>query len=148
MALLDDIAHYLDDQTTGLTLLSGTGGAGNMVKARLLDHGKIPDTAVGLYETAGWQPQWVFSTGSTSPAFETAGLQCVARSTSYAVARQKAYLVYRLLDPVAGQVLPHSSSGTRYYRIAAVGPPFGIGQDQNGRYMVSVNFDVTKVRSS
>lgn len=147
MALLDDIAHYLDDSTSALTLLSGTGGAGNLVKARMLDHAKIPNTVVGLYETAGWQPSWVFSTGTTSPAFETAGLQCITRSTSYQTARGHAYRVYRLLDCVAGQRLPHTSSGTWYHRIQATSPPFSIGQDGNGRYLLSVNFDVLKVRS-
>lgn len=147
MPLLDDIAHYLDDTTSALTLLGGTAGTGNLVKARLLDHAKNPDTLVALYETAGYAPTWVMSTGSTSPAFETAGLQAVARSTSYTVARGHAYRIYRILDDVDNQRLPHSSSGTWYYRIRANGPPFSVGQDQNGRFLLSVNFDVLKARS-
>jgi len=148
VALLDDVAHYLDDSTTALTLLSGTGGQGNMVKARMLDHSKVPDTIVALYETAGWAPEWTFSSGTTSPAFERPGLQAIARSTSYATARGHAYRVYRILDGVANKTLPHTSSGTLYQRIAAVGSPFSLGQDQNGRFLLSCNFDVSKARSS
>lgn len=148
MALLDDIAHYLDDSTSALTLLSGTGGSGNMVKARMLDHSKVPDTVVGLYETPGWAPQWTFTTGSSAPAFERPGLQVIARSTSYTVARGHAYRVFRILDSVRNKTLPHTSSGTRYLTISAVGSPYSLGQDQNGRFLLSVNFDVSKVRSS
>ncbi len=77
---------------------------------------KIPDTVVGLYETAGWQPQWCFTTGSSAPAYEQAGLQALARSTSYATARAHAYRVYRILDSVrkqvsAGHVERHLVSG-------------------------------------
>jgi hypothetical protein len=147
VALLDDIAHFLDDSTSALTLLSGTGGAGNLVKARSLDHAKVPDTLVALYETAGWPPQWCFTTGSSGPAFEQAGLQAIARSTSYATARGHAFRVYRILDSVRNQYLPHTSSGTLYLAIQPAGPPFSIGQDQNGRYLLSVNFDVAKARS-
>lgn|GEM_PF-1452845 len=147
MPLLDDVAHYLVDSTSALILLSGTGGTGNLVKARLLDHSKVPDTIIGLYETAGWAPQWVMTTGTTSPAFERPGLQAIARSTSYATARGYAYRVHRILDNVVNKMLPHTSSGTLYQRIAAVNSPFSLGQDQNGRFLLSVNFDVTKVRS-
>jgi hypothetical protein len=148
VALLDDIAHYLDDSTSALTLLSGTGGAGNLVKAMLLDHAKVPDTVVGLYETPGWSPQWAFTTGSSAPVFERPGLQVIARSTSYATARGHAYCCYRILDSVRNKTLPHTSSGTRYLSIDAAGSPFSLGQDQNRRFLLSVNFDVTKERSS
>lgn len=147
MALLDDIAHFLVDSTSALTLLSGTAGAGNLVKARLIDNVKTPDTLIALYETAGWQPQWAMSSGSTSPMWDVCGLQSVTRSTSYATARTHAQRVFRILDDVANKNLPHTSSGTWYYRIAAVGPPFSIGQDSNGRYLTSCNFDVTKARA-
>lgn len=147
MPLLDDVAHYLDDSTSALTLLSGTGGAGNLVKARNLDHSKIPNTVVALYETAGWQPQWAFTTGSSAPVYETAGLQAIARSTSYATARGHAYRVYRILDSVRNKYLPHTSSGTWYLAITPNSPPFSIGVDGNGRYLLSVNFDVMKARS-
>ncbi|RPH47101.1 MAG: hypothetical protein EHM91_06460 [Planctomycetota bacterium] len=148
MALLDDVAHYLDDSTSALTLLGGTAGTGNLVKARMLDHAKIPDTVVGLYESPGWAPVWAFTTGSSAPAFERPGLQVIARSTSYTVARGHAYRCFRILDSVRNRVLPHTSSGTRYLAISAVGSPASLGQDQNGRFLLSVNFDVTKERSS
>ena len=147
MSLLDDIADYLIASTSALTLVSGTAASGNVIKARMLDHSKVPDTVVGLYETAGMAPSWVFSTGTTSPAFETAGLQAIARSTSYETARGNAYRVYRILDDVAGQTLPTSTCTVVYQRIAAQGPPMSLGQDRAGRFLLSVNFDVMKDRS-
>ena len=147
MALLDDVGSYLCAATSAFSLVAGTAGAGNLMKAQMLDNAKTPDTVVGLYETAGWAPQWVFSTGSTSPAYEIAGLQVISRSTSYQTAKDYAYRAYRILDYVAGQKLP-TATGIMYQRIAAVGPPFAIGQDQNGRFLLSCNFDVTKTRGS
>jgi hypothetical protein len=147
VALLDDIGTFLCAATSGFTLNAGTSGTGNLMKGQMTDNAKTPDTVVALYETAGWAPQWVFSTGSTSPAYETAGLQVISRSTSYQTARDYAYRAYRILDYVAGQALP-TDTGTPYYRIAAVGPPFAIGQDGNSRFLLSCNFDVLKARAS
>ncbi len=147
MPLLDDTAHYLVDQTSSFTILSGTGGAGNLSKGWMPDHAKSPNTILALFENAGGPATWYLSTGSTSPGFEQAGLQALSRSTSYSVARSQAYLAYRLLDNVHGQYLPHTSSGTLYIRIDALGPPFSIGRDENNRFLHSVNFSILKARS-
>ncbi len=147
MPLLDDIAHYLDDQSSSFTILSGTGGAGNLSKGWMPDHAKSPNTVLALLETGGGPPHWSLSTGTTSPDWEQAGLQVLSRSTSYATARSQAYLAYRLLDVVANKTLPHTSSGTVYLRIDATQPPFSIGRDGNGRFLHSLNFTVLKERS-
>ena len=51
MPLLDDIATFLDAQSTAFTLLSGT--SGNLAKAIMLDHSAVDDTIAVLYETGG-----------------------------------------------------------------------------------------------
>lgn len=144
MPLLDEAATYLDAQTTAFTLLSGTGG--NLVKARLVDHDTVPDTLTALYETGGSPPNWQF--GSTSPVYETCGLQILSRSTSYATAHNRAFQAYRILGGIRNQRMPYSSqsSGVLWLDCQPDQPPFGIGPDPEGRPMVSVNFTVRKER--
>ena len=141
MALLDDIATYLDAQSTAFTLLAGT--AGNLAKTALLDRTPAPDTMTSIYETGGSAPQWVF--GSTAPAIETAGLQLLSRSTSYATAHSRAFTAYRLLGGVKNRRLPTTAStNCLYLDVNPDQPPFSIGPDQQGRHLVSVNFTVRK----
>lgn len=141
MALLDDIATYLDAQSSSFTLMKGT--AGNLAKMALLDRTPAPDTMTSIYETGGAGPQWAF--GSTSPVVETAGLQVLSRSTSYATAHTRAYTAYRILGGVHNQRLPNAASTEcLYVDIQPDQPPFSIGPDQQGRHLVSVNFTVRK----
>lgn len=146
MPLLDDIATYLDAQSTRFTKLSGT--TGNLAKTVLLDRTPAPDTMTAIYETGGMAPQWVF--GSTAPIIETAGLQVIARSTSYATAHSNAFAAYRILGGIRNQYLPTSTHSTKclYLDCNPDQPPFSIGPDQQGRHMVSVNFTVRKEQQS
>lgn len=139
--LLDDIATYLAAKSTAFTLLSGT--AGNLTKAFMPDSAPAPDTIVTIYETGGFGPTHAFSTSSNTRLFENPRLQIITRSTRYDTARDLASRAFTLLDGIAGQVLP-TSVGTHYIDIRAVQSPFSIGRDENGRSMVSVNFDVRK----
>lgn len=140
--LLDDVATYLDAQSTALTLLSGTGG--NLAKAIALDATPAPGTLVALYETAGRGNGYTMSTGAKATvAYESAGLQVLSRSTSYATARDNAETVYTTLDGLAGATLP-TSTGTLYLDFSAVQPPFSAGRDNSDRHVVSVNFLVRK----
>jgi hypothetical protein len=145
MTLLDEVATFLDAQSTALKLLSGT--TGNLAKTVLLDRTPAPDTMLTLYETGGSAPNWVF--GSTSPAYETASLQVISRSSNYATARSRAYLCYRLLGGIHNQYLPTSTYTSKcwYLDCNPDQPPFSIGPDQQGRHLVSVNFTVRKERS-
>lgn len=147
MPLLTDMLTYLDTQSSALKKLSGTGSTGNLVITRLLDHTGAPDTLMCLYETGGTAPNWVF--GSTSPAYETASLQVISRSTNYATARTRAYLAYRILGGIRNQYLPTSTHTTKclYLDCNPDQPPFSIGQDPNRRWLISCNFTVHKERS-
>ena len=143
MPLLDDIATFLDAQSTAFTLLSGT--AGNLAKAKLLDHIHVSDTMAVLYETGGSPNEYTFSTstGTARVAIEKPSLQMLSRSSDYQTARNQAQVAYTILDGLAGQNLP-TATGTLYLDITAVQAPFTIGPDDNDRPIVSVNFDVWK----
>lgn len=139
--LLDDVLTYLDAQSTALKKLAGS--TGNLTKAFMPDGAPAPDTLVALYETGGVAPQHVMSTGGITRLFENPRLQAVSRSTSYETARDNAETVFTILDGLASTNLP-TSTGTVYVDVTAIQSPFSIGRDGNGRYLVSVNFDVRK----
>ncbi|MHC5112316.1 MAG: minor capsid protein [Planctomycetota bacterium] len=139
--LLNDVATWLDAQSTAFTLLAGT--AGNLVKAHMQDSPPAPDTLVGLFETAGTSPVHVFTTSSQTRNYEQTGLQVLVRSSSYQTARNLAETAYTLLDGLAGTNLP-TATGPSYLSVAAIQNPFSIGRDDNERYVMSCNFDVWK----
>ena len=134
--VLDDIASYIDANSTALTL--GT----NFFK------GGIPattaGTVLGLYESGGLPPVWAF--GGSNPVYERVRVQIISRSTKYSTARSRAETVYALLDRIANST-SISSSGPRYVMIAAVQSPFYIGPDDQNRPQISCNFDVWKEMS-
>jgi len=145
--LLDDIATYLCACTSAFIAMKGT--AGNLVKSQLLDRTPAPDTLTALYETGGSGPVWAF--GSTSPVYETAGLQVLSRSTSYATAHTRAHSAYVWLGGINNQRVPNSSGTSTsclYLDVQPDQPPFSIGVDANGRWLSSVNFTVRKERKS
>lgn len=140
--LLDDVATYLDTQSTALAIFSGT--TGNLGKSIALDVGTVPDTFVSLYETPGVPNGYTMSTGiRATVAYESPVLQVLSRSASYATARTNAQTVYTILDGLAGQNLP-TSTGTTYLDFSAVQAPFLLQRDEHDRYIVSVNFNVRK----
>ena len=63
MPLLDDIATFLDAQSTAFTLLSGT--AGDLGKQIMLDHSAVSDTITyPITNTIAWSgegPFWLIS---------------------------------------------------------------------------------------
>ena len=81
MPLLDDIATFLDAQSTAFTLLSGT--SGDLAKTIMLDHPAVSDTIAVLYETGGSPNEYTFSTstGTARVAIEKTSLQMLSRSS-------------------------------------------------------------------
>ena len=148
MPLLTDILTYLDAQDSTLKKLSGTGSTGNLVLTELPDRTGVPDTIMALYETGGMAPHWAF--GSTSPVYETAGLQIISRSSLYATAHDRAHIAYKILGGIRNQYLPSTSASTKclYLDCNPDQPPFSIGKDENGRWLISCNFTVRKERSA
>ncbi len=132
--ILDDIASHIIANST-LTL---GGTSGTLALTRMLD--SQPDQVTVLYETGGAAPEHSFSTGDGSEAvYEKPSIQALTRSGSYQGARRQAETVYTVLDGAQGTI-----GGTRYLSISALQSPFSIGTDEQGRHLVSVNFEVKK----
>ncbi len=143
MPLLDDVATYLDAQSTAFTILSAS--SGNLAKQVMLDSTPNPDTLTVLYETQGSPNDYTFSTatGGARVAIERPSFQILNRSTSYQTARTRSQTAYTILDGLAGQNLP-TATGTLYLEIVAAQAPFFVQRDDNERYIVSTNFTVMK----
>jgi len=141
--ILDDLATYIDAQSTVFTKLSGS--AGNLAKGEMPDTAPAPDTLTALYETGGISTLMSFSTGDqVSRQITRHRIQVLARSTLYSTARTNAETVFTMLDGLA-KTLP-TATGLPY-SIEAVSPPFDIGKDRNERHLVSTNYDVWRTVS-
>jgi len=138
--LLDDVATYIVAQSTKFTLLAGS--AGNLAKSKMMDT-ITPDTTVALYETGGTATAQSFSTGTGATVeYEQPGLQVLSRSTNYQTARNNAQTIFTMLDGFTG-TLP-TATGPVYLSIDANQSPFPVGPDANGRWLISLNFNIRK----
>ena len=139
--LLDDTAEYLETNSTRLTV-----GAD-------LHKGFLPETTgknstalqAALYETGGLGPLHYFSTttGFDTRKYERPGLQALVRAKDYQFARAAVEDIYTVLDGVANTNLP-TATGPEYVQIDAVQSPFLIERDSNDRFVLGVNFLITK----
>ena len=141
MAMLDDIASFIDTSSTVFTV--GT----NLGKSIMLDSDSVANTFTSLYEVAGLEGVQAFSTAANQAerVFDRPGLQVISRSTSYATARARAQTIYDLLDGMANRKLP-TSTGTLYVSISSVQAPFSYGRDVNDRWLVACNYRVERDR--
>ncbi len=136
MPFLTDLASYIETNTTGLTIGGTTGTIG---LAQM--HDTQPATMIGLYETGGPGPAYVFSTDTKAGrAYEQTTLQVLSRSTAYATAAANARRVYTALSGVTNTTI----NSLRYLSITALQTPFDIGHDSNNRAVVSCNYLVTR----
>ena len=132
--LLDDVATYLESESTRLTV------GVDLTKGFMPD---TPSTVTTLYETGGVFPLNAFSTGGGTRIYERPALQVLSRSTDYQTVRATIEDVFTILDGVANTTLP-TATGVRYGSIDAVQSPFSVGRDSNDRFEMSVNFLVLK----
>lgn len=126
MTILEAVGDYLQAQAQGT---QGT----NLFLAVMPES---PDVVTCVYETAGFAPQ--FTMGSAALAVDQPGLQVICRAArgDYPGARDKADAIRRLLGAVTETTL----SGVHVLRISPDGGILPMGEDDNGRPMVSVNF--------
>src|SRR5687768_7182201 len=122
--LLSEIALYLE-----------IGGLGQ--RAQNLHAGEIPidapgDLAIGLYETGGGPPQFVFE--QNDRLVETPGLQVIVRAADYEVGRERIEAIVKKLT-FRNRLL----SGVRYLSMIPVQSPIDLGRDGNERHRLSVN---------
>ena len=96
-----------------------------------------PDVMTCVYETGGSSPDQVM--GSSAWAIDRPSLQVITRAGQgdYPVARDAAAAIRLLLSAVVEQTL----SGVHVMRILPSGGLLPLGEDAQGRPMVSFNFD-------
>jgi hypothetical protein len=96
-----------------------------------------PDAMVTVYENAGGSP--VFTMGTAVVAIDRPVIQVICRATrgDYPTARDQAESIRQLLGAVVEQTI----SGITVMRIEPQGSVIPMGEDDNLRPMVSVNFE-------
>lgn len=124
--ILEAIGDYLQAQSQG-TL-------GSTLFLAMMP--ETPDACVCVYESPGLAPMETM--GSAAFAVEQPGLQVICRGAKgdYPGARNKAVTIRRLLAAITET----SISGIHIMRISADGSLTPVGEDQNGRPMVTINF--------
>lgn len=97
---------------------------------------ETPDACVCIYESPGLAPMETM--GSAAFAVEQPGLQVISRGArgDYPGARDKAVTIRGLLAAITETTI----SGIHIMRISADGSLTPVGEDQNGRPMVTTNF--------
>lgn len=95
-----------------------------------------PDACVCVYEGPGIAP--IETMGSAAFAVDQPGLQVISRGArgDYPGARNKARTIRGLLAAITETTI----SGIHIMRISADGSLLPMGEDQNGRPMISMNF--------
>ena len=141
MAVLDDLAQFIDTSSTAFSRSS------NLGIGIALDSGSLSNTFAALYETPGQVGSLAFSTTANlaERVFDRPRVQVICRSTSYTTARTNTQTIYDLLDGVANRKLP-TSTGTLYVSIEAVQAPFSLGRDENDRWLISTNYQIERDR--
>jgi hypothetical protein len=96
-----------------------------------------PDAMVTVYESAGGSP--VFTMGAAVVAIDRPTIQVICRATrgDYPTARDQAESIRQMLGAVVEQTI----SGITVMRIEPQGSVIPMGEDDNLRPMVSVNFE-------
>lgn len=125
--ILEAVGDYLNSASVGV---QGT----NMFLAVLPE---TPDTCIAIYENAGNRPE--FTMGAAPWAIDRPLIQVICRAGrgDYPTARDKAEQIRALLGAVTEQTL----SGIGVMRIEPQGSVMPMGEDENLRPMVSVNFE-------
>ena len=125
--MLDDIATYLDGNGLGTVHRDFSPPS--------------PDTVVTIYGTGGQAPVY---TMRNPHILERPRVQVVCRSLSLQTAHSNAKSAYELLSGVRNRTI----NNVLYHWIEAVQEPFLLGKDQNARFTVACNYDITKDRST
>lgn len=123
--LIDEVANYL--------AANGIGTVGTNLFEGLLP--ASPDSAVAIIETAGSKPDEYLPT--YSPSF-----QVLVRSTAYDLGRTVCDNIRTLLHNKYNVTLVNN--GNYYFWIRLITEGGHLGQDQTGRDLFSMNFEVKR----
>jgi hypothetical protein len=121
--ILEDIANYL---------LEG-GIPSPVYRASMPDK---PDAAVCVYEYGGAPPRFLHD----GQGWENMRVQALVRDFDYSAGRAKAQSIYDLLNGKANEQV----GGDFYLFIGAIQSPFPLGQDEQERYRLAVNFEIVR----
>jgi len=126
MTVLEAVGDYLQAE--------GVGTLGTDLFLAVMP--ESPDACVCVYETQGFAPQETM--GAAAFAVDRPGLQVICRGGrgDYPAARDAAVSVRNLL----AALLETTVSGVHILRVSADGGVLPMGEDQNGRPMVSANY--------
>ena len=134
MSYLDEIATAVAGASTGFVLDT------SVFVDSMPD---TPNTCIGVYGPAGSGP--FIALGTTTPSFESPGLQVICRSTSYTTARSNAETVYlHLITKVNTSLGSTGGSSATYLSIDPLQTPFTLGSDENDRPLFGCNYRVRK----
>jgi len=124
--ILESVGDYLAAQ--------GQGTLGTSLFLAVMP--ETPDALVAVYESSGLSPMETM--GASAFAIDQPEIQVIVRGArgDYPTVRDKADTIRRLLAAVTET----SISGIHIMRIRAEGSVLPMGEDENGRPMVSVNF--------
>lgn len=123
MALLDDVADYLQQQGIGTR---GT----DLFVGRMPDE---PDAAVVLIDTGGGEPSLIDN-------IDTPSWQVRVRAAAYPDAVAKAYAINDLLHGITESDLGAVGATSHFHLVWAIQSPVSLGQDDKQRSEFSQNF--------
>lgn len=125
--VLDSVGDYL--------AANGHGTLGSTLFLSVMP--ETPDAMVAVYESVGGTPS--FTMGSAATAIDRPVIQVICRGVrgDYPGPRDKAQAIRALLGAVTDQTL----SGIRVMRLSPQGALNPLGDDENLRPRVSVNFE-------
>jgi hypothetical protein len=127
MTILESVGDYLAANNQGVL---GT----NLFLAVMPES---PDACVTVYENAGNRP--TFTMGAAPWAIDRPLIQVICRGvrSDYPAARDKAESIRVLLGSVTDQTI----SGIHIMRMESQGSIIPVGEDENLRPMISINFE-------
>lgn len=129
MALLDELATFLEAQALGLTV--GT----NLFKGRLTD---TPAVQMALAAYPGGPAEYIQE--QATAALVRPRVQAVVRNPDYAAAEALCQQVVTALEGLRNATL----DGVRYLRCRRTGEPFLLRTDGNDRFEYAVNVELLK----
>jgi hypothetical protein len=101
-----------------------------------------PDACASLINYSGDEPDYVQEERKVD--VENPRVQLAVRSKQPQVCRERAEVLYQSLMQIRNQTF----TGTRILWVRPVDSPTMAGRDENGRYLTTVNFRITKELSN
>lgn len=99
-----------------------------------------PDTLIAIHETGGLPSVHAMASGPGQAMVEQPRVQIQVRDADYESARLIMHRVHARLDGTRNQTI----NGVTYHWIEAVQQPFFLHRDENSRFVLACNYQITK----